>query len=70
MKKVTVQIVYDDERFQTLQIYLKQKSISLDDELQKAMDALYKKHVPVGVRRYFAMRNEESIPTATKTKGE
>lgn len=70
MKKAAVQINFDEERLQTLQIYLKQKNLSLDNELQIAMDALYKKHVPIGVRRFFALRNEETVPSSTKAKGE
>lgn len=70
MKKTNIQIHYDEDKFVTLQIYLKQKGISLDDELQRCLDSLFKKHVPIGVRKYFALRNEELLTPANKTKGD
>ncbi len=70
MKKATVQVAYDEERFATLLMYMKQKNLSLDEELQKAMDGLYKKHVPVVVRRYFTLKEEGSAAATIKSKGE
>lgn len=70
MKKATIQIQFDEEKLSTLQIYLKQKNISFDNALQDALNDLYKKYVPVSIRRYFALKNNEPLPATKKLKGE
>lgn len=53
MKKVTISISYDEEKLSALKLYLDQKQMQVEDELTKALDALYCKNVPAGVRDYF-----------------
>ena len=54
MKKATITISYDEEKLNALKLYLSQKGTTVEDELNKDMDTLYTKSVPVGVRTGFA----------------
>ena len=56
MKKVTISISYDEEKLSALKLYLDQKQMQVEDELTKALDALYCKNVPAGVRDFFNLR--------------
>ena len=55
MKKVTVTISFDDEKLSALRLYLKPKDQQVEPELEKALDTLYTKTVPQGVREYIDM---------------
>ena len=57
MKKDTVTFTYDSEKLAALKIYMAQKNIRLEDELEKAAEGLYNKTVPSNVRDYIAMKN-------------
>lgn len=74
MKKVTISISYEEEKLSALKLYLDQKQIQVEDELTKALDILYCKNVPAGVRDYFNLRsgNSESptLPKVRKQKPE
>ena len=65
MKK-NISIPIDEERLTTLRIYMEQKNVDLEEELSKAIDALYLKYVPTAVRDFFAMR--DGTMQATKKK--
>jgi len=54
MKK-SITISVESEKLSALNMYLEQKSLSLDDELNKAIDSLYQKFVPQNVREYIDM---------------
>ena len=56
MKKVTISISYDEEKLSALKLYLDQKQMQVEEELTKALDALYCKNVPAGVRDFFNLR--------------
>ena len=56
MKKVTISISYDEEKLSALKLYLDQKQMQVEDELTKALAALYCINVPAGVRDYFFLR--------------
>ena len=58
MKKDQIAINYDGEKLSALKMYLGQKNTTVEKELQKALDALYGKTVPAGVREYLALRTE------------
>ena len=60
MKQTTIHIPYDEEKLAALNIYLAQKNLSVESELQNALAALYNRHVPTLVREFVAMRNDES----------
>lgn len=58
MKKETVTFTYDAEKLSALKMYMAQKNISLEDELEKSLEGLYNKTVPSNVRDYIAMKNK------------
>ena len=57
MKKDTVTFAYDSEKLAALKMYMAQKNIRLEDELEKSAEGLYNKTVPSNVRDYIAMKN-------------
>lgn len=63
MKKATVSITFDDEKLSALKMYLAQKNIQVETELEKSLDTLYTKTVPAGVRDFIEMRSG-SAPAA------
>lgn len=68
MKKVTINISYDEEKLSALKLYLDQKQTQVEDELTKALDALYSKNVPAGVRDFLDMRSGTVEPASPKVK--
>ena len=66
MKKINIAIAFDEEKLTALKMYLGQKNMTVERELEKALDALYGKTVPAGVREYLALRTE--TPTEKKKK--
>ena len=66
MKKINIAIAFDEEKLTALKMYLGQKNMTVEKELEKALDALYGKTVPAGVREYLALRTE--TPTEKKKK--
>lgn len=67
MKKTSVSIPFDDEKLSALKMYLQQKNLTVESELEKALDNLYAKAVPVGVREFLGMRSGVA-PTPPKAK--
>ncbi|MCM1489150.1 MAG: DUF6103 family protein, partial [Firmicutes bacterium] len=57
MKKTTINISYDEEKLSALKIYLAQKETTAENELVKALDTMYTKTVPAGVREFIEMRS-------------
>ena len=57
MKKETVTFTYDAEKLSALKMYMAQKNIELEDELEKTTESLYNKTVPSNVRDYITMKN-------------
>lgn len=55
MKKTTITMSYDEEKYKALKMYLERKEMTIDEELTKALDALYNKTVPADVRRFLEM---------------
>lgn len=68
MKKVTISISYDEDKLSALKLYLDQKQTQVEDELTKALDALYSKNVPAGVRDFLDMRSGTVEPAPSKVK--
>jgi len=58
MKKINISITFDEEKLTALKMYLGQKNMTVEKELTKALDVLYGKTVPAGVREYLALRTE------------
>ncbi len=59
MKKITVTVQYDEEKYKAVKMYLEKKGKSLDDEMTGFIDSLFAKNVPATVREYFEMKNCE-----------
>lgn len=57
MKTATITVTFDEEKLNALKLYLDQKGAKTEDELAKALDALYTKTVPAGVREFIDMRS-------------
>ena len=57
MKTATITVSFDEEKLNALKLYLDQKGTKTEDELAKALDALYTKTVPAGVREFIDMRS-------------
>lgn len=55
MKKTTVSITFDDEKLSAAKLYMEQKGLSFETEMEKAADALYGKYVPANVREFLEM---------------
>ena len=57
MKKTTFTISFDEDKASALVLYLSQKGTSVETELEKALDTLYSKTVPAGVRDFIDMKS-------------
>ena len=68
MKKTNITIAFDDEKLSALKMYLGQKNTTVEKELTKAIDVLYGKTVPAGVREFIALRTGTELPTEKKKK--
>lgn len=66
MKKTTVSVSFDDEKLSALKMYLEQRGQTVEGELEKALETLYAKTVPAGVREFLDLRS--GIPTKTAEK--
>ena len=64
MKKTTVNVSFDEDKASALVLYLSQKGATAEAELEKALDALYTKTVPAGVREFIDMRSGIVSPSA------
>ena len=72
MKKTAITISFDEEKTTATRLYMKQKNMKLEDELVKAMEVLYTKSVPTGVRDFIEMRAgvmSDAAPVKDKGKG-
>ena len=68
MKKTTVSISCDEERLSALKMYLSQKNMQVEQELEKALEVLYTKTVPAGVREFIEMRSGSTASIPSKPK--
>lgn len=69
MKKTTFNISFDEDKASALVLYLSQKGTSAEAELEKALDTLYSKTVPAGVRDFIDMKSGiASLPAVPKPK--
>ena len=55
MKKTTFNISFDEDKASALVLYLSQKGTTAEAELERALDVLYGKTVPAGVREFIDM---------------
>ena len=66
MKKTTITISFDEEKFSALKMYLAQKNMQAESELEKALETLYVKTVPAGVREFIDMKSGTATVPAPK----
>lgn len=66
MKKATITVSYDEEKLSAITMYLEEKGVSVESEIEKAIDSIYNKTVPVGVREFISRRSGGSAPKAKK----
>ena len=59
--EVTVKVTVDEEKMQTLMVYLPQEEKTLDAMLQETvshtLDRLFSKNVPVAVQNFLSLKN-------------
>jgi len=60
MKKTTFNISFDEDKASALVLYLSQKGTTVE----KALDTLYSKTVPAGVRDFIDMKSGTASPSA------
>ena len=68
MKKATITLSYDEEKLSALKLYLGQRETQVEDELTKALDTLYTKNVPTGVREFIELRSGNGESPASKVR--
>ena len=68
MKKTNITVAFDEEKLSALKMYLGQKNTTVEKELTKAIEILYGKTVPAGVREFIALRTGAELPTEKKKK--
>ena len=68
MKKTTISVSFEDEKLSALKMYLEQRGQTVESELEKALDTLYAKTVPAGVREFLDLRSGTPTKTAEKKK--
>lgn len=68
MKKATLLLSCDSEKLAAVKLYLGQKELTVEDELCKALEVLYGKHVPTNVREFLELRDREPKQAAGRKK--
>ena len=68
MKKTTITISFDEEKLSALKMYLEQSKRTAEEELEKALETLYQKTVPAGVREFLDMKSGTGNAQPAKTK--
>ena len=66
MKKAMVNVPFDEEKLAAARLYMEQKDLSFEEEMEKAADALYSKYVPANVREFIDLR--AGLPKAPAKK--
>lgn len=55
MKKTVIPVSFDADKLSAAKLYMTQKNLSFEDEMEKAAEALYGKYVPAGVREFIEL---------------
>ena len=61
MKKVSLVVSCDEEKAAALRLYLEQRNTTVEQELDKALEQLFQKVVPAGVRQYLGLRSGTAV---------
>lgn len=65
MKNSKIVLEYDDEKLDALNIFIKEKGTTVDEELMDALEKLYEKIVPQNVKVYI---DSKKLDTKGKPK--
>ena len=65
MKPTTIEFSFDDAKLEAINIFLKDKNATLNDELERFMDSLYKDYVPQEVRSFIEKKEAEEMRAAS-----
>lgn len=57
MKKTSITISFDEEKLSALKMYLTQRGVQVESELERSLETLYTKTVPAGVREFIEMKS-------------
>lgn len=57
MKKTSITISFDEEKLSALKMYLAQRGVQVESELERSLETLYTKTVPAGVREFIDMKS-------------
>ena len=69
LKNSNVTIEYDSEKLSAIKKYMAMRQLNFEDEVEKSIDAMYRKYIPANVREYIEMRLEdESAEKAPRAK--
>lgn len=68
MKTVNVSVEFDEHKIKALKIYLEKKETTVEEQMKKALESLYEKSVPAGVRDFLTMSYEDTAKTPKKPK--
>lgn len=66
MKTVSVTVQYDEEKLDTVKIFLEKKGLTLSNEIVKFIDGLYNKNVPTQVREFLELKRSSQKESAPK----
>lgn len=68
MGKKTITISFDEEKLNALKMYLTQKNMQTEKELEKALETIYTKTVPAGVREFIDMKSGNTPKPVEKSR--
>ena len=68
MKPTTIEFSFDDAKLEAINIFLKDKNATLNDELERFMDSLYKDYVPQEVRSFIEKKEAEEMKAASSKR--
>ncbi len=68
MKKITITVSFDEEKLSALKMYLSQRGVQVESELERSLETLYTKTVPAGVREFIEMKSGNAPKPASPVK--
>lgn len=68
MKSASITISYDEEKLEAARLYMEQKKLNVERELENALEGMYQKHVPANVREFIEMRSQVEKPQKKKVQ--
>ena len=66
MKKAVIPVSFDAEKLSAARLYMAQKDLSFEEEMERAAEALYGKYVPANVREFIELRAGQPKAPAKK----